>query len=204
MAKIVAVIERPGESSSAAETKPRLCLDLEVIILRLSRSNPTRSSAEVLGRTNLRISCCVRSLAQQFPFTFSWQLTELFSTFSGSRLRVYRIDFRNHLDGKNKTNKMPVFTVRNTIFLPRSSRNRTVQLFPPLTAGAMWTVIIGPRYGDKPTAGIGVYLSDDDLGDWVDIEDKEGESARMIDGRQQLEGLYEDFDLDDDCDLIPL
>lgn len=33
-------------------------------------------------------------------------------------------------------------------------------------------VVIGPRYGQKP---IGVCLSEEDLGSWIDMHGKEGE-----------------------------
>jgi len=63
-------------------------------------------------------------------------------------------------------------------------------------------LLIGPRYGAKPSPPISVYLSKKDLGKWVNVHDKEGEE-RMKPPRRRWTGAFEQFDEDDDCDIIP-
>lgn len=64
------------------------------------------------------------------------------------------------------------------------------------------TLIIGPRYGPKASPPIGVYLSERDLGPWINVHDKEGEE-RMRPPKRRFTGAFEEFDEDDDCDIIP-
>lgn len=63
------------------------------------------------------------------------------------------------------------------------------------------TLIIGPRYGPKASPPIGVYLSERDLGPWINVHDKEGEE-RMRPPKRRFTGAFEEFD-EDDCDIIP-
>jgi hypothetical protein len=45
-------------------------------------------------------------------------------------------------------------------------------------------------------------LKDQDLGGWVPIEEKEGES-HLHTPMKRLEGQFEQFDEEQDCDIIP-
>lgn len=100
-------------------------------------------------------------------------------------------------------NDFTILVPRETIFLPRSSRNRSVQFFPPQLPEGKSTVIIGPRYGAHSSSAIGVYLSEKDLGGWVDVAEKEGEEVRLSGPLQRLEGQFEEFNAEPDCDIIP-
>ena len=70
------------------------------------------------------------------------------------------------------------------------------------TENQVSTLIIGPRYGRNPSPPIGVYLTAKDLGPWINVHDKEGEE-RMRPPKRRFTGAFEEFDVDDDCDIIP-
>jgi len=125
-------------------------------------------------------------------------------------LRVYRIQLPDGEDpaeptDQPKTANAPISsTLTNKIYLPRSSKHRSVQYFPPHVADGNSTVIIGPRYGRFPAPAIGVYLTPEDLGGWVAVssgEEQDGEAVCVP--RQAIRGQLEDFDREQDCDIIP-
>lgn len=190
--------------------KPQLCLNLHVMILKLSSSKPTKIPPKLVATTSLRLGCGMRPHVQELPFAFTWSATDLYLTISYSRLRVYRITLPTSqstvstptTDTDQKPNEFTITVPKECIFLPRSSRNRSVQFFPPDVEDAKSVVIIGPRYGNHPAPPIGVYLKDQDLGGWVPVEDKEGES-QLHTPMKRLEGQFEQFDEENDCDIIP-
>ncbi|KAL4786824.1 hypothetical protein BJX76DRAFT_354825 [Aspergillus varians] len=100
----------------------------------------------------------------------------------------------------------PIFsTPTESIFLPRSARDRAVQFFPsPVNEDGPSLVVVGPRYGTRPQPGMVVYLTDQDLGEWANIEAKEGDGAQQEPAHQRVVGRFEDFDEEEDCDLIPV
>lgn len=184
------------------------------MVLRLSPRNPTKNPPKLLYSTNFRIGPCSKPIVQQLPFTFTWCPTELFVTLSDLRLRVYRVTLptgenpqRGELPSLSKEETIynsVASTLAKRIYLPRSSKNRSVNYFPPYTPGGDSTVVIGPRYGRFPAPPIIVYLSDNDIGGWVPLSNGEGEAgAPMCAPRQALEGQLEDFVAEQDCDIIP-
>lgn len=162
--------------------------------------------------TTLRLGCGMRPHVQVLPFSFTWGATDLYLTISHSRLRVYRVALPTAqstvstptTDTTKSHNKEFAITVpKECIFLPRSARNRSVQFFPRDEEEANSVVIIGPRYGNHPLPSIGVYLKDRDLGGWVPVEDKDGE-GQLHTPMKRLEGqFFEQFDEEQDCDIIP-
>lgn len=93
---------------------------------------------------------------------------------------------------------------KETVFLPHSARGRSVQFFPPAAPGCNAVVIVGPRYGQHPGPSIGLYPTEGQLGGWVPIDyaDSSGEAPTACRLRT-LEGHFEEFDEEEDCDLIP-
>ncbi|KAK4463184.1 hypothetical protein QBC42DRAFT_250727 [Cladorrhinum samala] len=110
---------------------------------------------------------------------------------------------------QGKKEEAVVLTPKETVFLPRSARMRSVQFLPASLLGPdgnKAAVVVGPRYGKQPRPGFCLYLDEEkDLGEWVSPEDKEDdESEASFGGRRTLGSLYERFDMDEDCDIIPL
>jgi hypothetical protein len=134
---------------------------------------------------------------------------------SATRLRVYRVLLpeQQAKSGNSKPsasscsapvkNKFQVLVPKETVFLPRSARNRSVQFIPAKTQDAKAMLIIGPRHGTSPGPPIAVPLSPKDLGPWIPVEEKQGELATQGAGSMKLEGRFEQFDSDYDCDIIP-
>jgi hypothetical protein len=188
---------------------------MHVMVLRLSSSKPTKIPPKMVATTSFRLGCDMKPHVQELPFAFTWSATELYLTVSHARLRIYRITLPSAVpksQGVPSTttsaidapmaNEFKIMAPKECIFLPRSSRNRSVQFFPPDAPGANSVVIIGPRHDKHPTPPICVYLKDQDLGSWVPIEDKEGESMLHM-PQKRLQGQFEEFDEEQDCDLIP-
>ena len=66
------------------------------------------------------------------------------------------------------------------------------------------TVIIGPRYGHNPGPPIGLYVTEGDLGGWMDLEEKGKKDGAVYAPQKTLEGQSEElFDETQDCILIP-
>ncbi|KAI1105315.1 hypothetical protein F4804DRAFT_304514 [Jackrogersella minutella] len=193
-------------------TKRRLCLNLHVLILRLSATSPTKNPPKLLRTTSCLLGCsCARPFIPVLPFAFTWTDADLYLTISESYLRVYHValpDLREqHCDSVDTpTGISSGFTITvpgETILLPRSSHNRSVQFFPATKPGGNATVIIGPRGGYHPSPPIGVYLSERDLGIWVCPEER-NEGGGMYNPQITLEGqLEEPWDDDNDCIIIP-
>lgn len=232
MAIIDAATEKARSAKGAVVSTPteypkaRLCLDLHVLVLQLSPTQPARSPPKLLGTTSCRLGrSCARAFVPTLPFAFTWRQSDLYLTMSDSYLHVYRVILpklevqkpeggEEHrpqqaatadLDQAKKS--APLFRVvvpRLTILLPRSSRNRSVQFFPAGTRRANATVIIGPRYGHSPGPPIGLYLGEADLGGWVDLEEKAENDGAIYASQKTLEGQFEEpFDETQDCILIP-
>jgi hypothetical protein len=174
------------------------------MILKLSKHKPTKILPKLVATTSLRLGCGMRPHVQVLPFAFTWSATDLYLTISHSRLRVYRVTLPTTTTdtGPKPNDEFTIKVPKECIFLPRSARNRLVRFYPPETAGANSVVIIGPRYGNHPAPPVGVYLKEDDLGGWVLVEDKEGE-GQLHTPMKRLEGQFEQFDEEQDCDIIP-
>ncbi|KAJ6256479.1 hypothetical protein Dda_8341 [Drechslerella dactyloides] len=224
VAKIEAVtLDVPDPDSKNRVLKTRLCWILHLLVFQLSAQGPTKFLPKLLGTTSLDIGRCERSLVGCLPFAFTWGADDLYITISSSRLRVYCIDIAkiaaigkrvrdkgksklrcNGVEGMEESGKGLVLTPKEIVFLPRSARNRTVQYIPPAGSGRsdVATVIVGPKHGEHSLPGFALYLSRKDLGDWVDINEKAGEDAKLF-GKQKLKLPYEEFDVQQDCDIIP-
>ncbi|KAL9105986.1 MAG: hypothetical protein Q9187_008627 [Circinaria calcarea] len=86
--------------------------------------------------------------------------------------------------------------------------NRSVHFRPhrPISDGnpqaaAPFALIIGSRHGAKPGPPVGIFFTEEDLGPWVDVADKENE-RKMRPLKRKGKAMFEEFDEDDDCDVI--
>ena len=202
-------------------------LAFHVTTMRLSPIDPARDRPTIISRQCHALGVWTKPFVSTLPYSWTWTPAATYFTMTGPKLRVYRIPLTSPhgvLSGKQAEAKPAklsfctpalITTPSETIFLPRSARERSVHFFPPRepsadeksqsktpASGRNSTLIIGPRYGSKPSPPIGVYLSETDLGPWINIYDKEGEE-RMRPPKRRFTGAFEEFDEDDDCDIIP-
>lgn len=112
-------------------------------------------------------------------------------------------DFDRHSEA---TRQEPAYVSipKNPILLPKSAKDRTVQYFPPSgETRPNSTLIIGSRQGVHSTPPIGVYLSDLDLGGWIDLtEAHRSETETLTKLVQRLGGKFEDLVPGEDLDLV--
>lgn len=220
MAIIDVIAEKPkptigSMANPASASKARLCLNLHVLVLQLSSSQPARNRPKLLASTSCRLGCsCARAFVPTLPFAFTWGASDLYLTLSDSSLRVYRvllpgIDAQSSetgsVDQVNKAEfKFTIKVPKEIILLPRSSRNRSVQFFPARTRDTKATVIIGPRYGQNPAPPIGVYLGEKDLGCWTDLDEMGDREGNVYSSQKTLGAQFEEpWDENKDCILIP-
>lgn len=202
-------------------------LAFHVTTMRLSPTDPARRRPTIISRQCHALGIWTQPFISILPYSWTWTPAATYFTMTGPKLRVYRVPLPSpptSLAEKQATRKSTkpsccspalITTPSETIFLPRSARERSVHFFPPREPSAKKqshgeipdsprnsTLIIGPRYGPKPSPPIGVYLNETDLGPWINIHDKEGEE-RMRPPKRRFTGAFEEFDADDDCDIIP-
>ncbi|KAK8852333.1 vegetative incompatibility protein HET-E-1 [Apiospora arundinis] len=216
---IDAVTSPPQRTSTDGkiQPKPRLCITLHVMILQLSSTAPSHSLPKMVASTSVDLGCSAKTLVSTLPFAFTWTPSYLYVTMSDSTLRVFRValDEWKHVDQSQDPEtpgaaptagirRLQVTVPKETIFLPRSARTCSVQFFPAAGAGGKSKVIIGPRYGRNPGPPIGALLPDVELGGWVLPEKKEGGRRADSMSQKRLEGQLEEFDQEEDCDLILL
>ena len=197
--------------------------------MKISSSNPAKGRPIIVSRQCHALGKWTSPFLSILPYTWTWTRAAVYFTMTGFKLRVYRVPLPSPKDSsamKQTTAETSccspalITTPRETIFLPRSARERSVHFYPSpepssSTLGgsvkdhdsdthskANSTLIIGPRYGPKASPSIGVYLSEKDLGHWINVHDKEGEE-RMRPPKRRFTGPFEEFDEDDDCDIIP-
>ncbi|KAK6362889.1 hypothetical protein TWF730_000342 [Orbilia blumenaviensis] len=197
---------------TAFGVKPRLCLILRVVVMKLFEEKPLRQPKKVMD-VSVNLGCCEKPLIKQLPFTFTWSDEQLYVAVSSSRLRVYRVDLSNNTDtnvppvGQASQSEVPdksylVKTLKEVIFLPRSARNRRVQFRPLDQPEKLSMVIIGPRPHQKDAESIALYLSDLDLGGWVTLKERELAEAELF--SCHFKDMHEDFDAAEDCDIVPM
>ncbi|KAJ5174459.1 uncharacterized protein N7482_000336 [Penicillium canariense] len=200
-----------GQASATKGDKPRMYISCHVLVLQLSATSPSRTPPKLYATTTVHLGCSSwRPFVPTLPFAFTWTPTELYLCISESILRTYRIIFPALSPVRpNATEKEPasqaafnVLVPEESILLPRSARIRSVQFFPPATAGGNATVVIGPRYGKHPAPSIGIYLQEKDLGAWV-AADPAMIGRRLCMPEDRWTGEFEDFDELQDCDIIP-
>jgi hypothetical protein len=211
-----------NQVQGSKQREVRYCLSFHVMILRLSASAPAKHHPRLVNRRSHNLGLWDKPFVSQLPYTWTWLPSAVYFTMSGSELRVYRMLLPRDINclvslqdqamlerctraigASSDRDVGPVMTPKETIFLPRSARDRSVQFLPPSTPSASSLLIIGPRYGVEPKPPIGVYFTKKDLGGWIDVKQKEEERKRLA-PKRRLNGLFEQFDTDKDCDIIPM
>lgn len=204
-------------------------LTFHITTMRLSSTNPAKGRPTIISRQCHALGIWSHPFVSILPYSWTWTPAAVYFTMTGFKLRVYRVPLPSREDSSAERRTTAeasccspalITTPRETIFLPRSARERSVHFFPcpELSSGVLGekikgpdsgvrnkpnsTLIIGPRYGPKASPPIGVYLSERDLGPWINVHDKEGEE-RMRPPKRRFTGAFEEFDEDDDCDIIP-
>lgn len=175
---------------------------LTVVIqtLRISTSKSSINRPVTIAKKIHNLGIWKKIYFPTIPYTWTWTKSAAYFCINGLTLRVYKIPLA--VPGAQFPDNEPITTPLETVFLPHSAQERSVQFFPPSLTAGLSTVIIGPQYGSEPSAAIGVYLKENDLGPWVDVKEKE--DANSLRGlKRRATGKFEEFDTDDDCDIIP-
>ena len=181
--------------------KPQL--SVHIFTFQLSASKPSKSPPKTIFRTSINLGQCISPTLTQVPVSITWAGKEVYVILSYTQLVLYKIIlFPNPEDPSSRN----IFVPEKPIFLPRSAKDRRIRFFPAILRGGDCTkalLLISGCSGETSARPTGVYLSEEeDLGGWTALSD----SLRLIDDlrtKQRLEGKFENFDVEDDCDLMP-
>lgn len=175
-------------------------LTVVITTLRISSSKSSINRPVTIAKKIHNLGIWKKPYFPTIPYTWTWTKSSAYFCINGLTLRVYKIPLAT--PGVAIPENEPITTPSETIFLPYSAQERSVQFFPASLTAGVSTVIIGPQYGPEPSAATGLYLSEKDLGPWVDVKEKE--DANSLKGlKRRATGKFEEFDTDDDCDIIP-
>jgi len=174
-------------------------LSFSVITYKLNEQNPTRIAPERVWQTQVSVSKRFSASVFQLPFTVTWGSAEVYVTFSDPCLRVFRAQLFAP-GGVTGSEAVAVHVPRNRMFLPRSAKERFVHFLPPTDMQMDALVIISSRSRNKQSPPIGVHLKAEDLGGWVPMSENDGTNRKVA---KMREDVMDDFDSEDDCDLIP-
>lgn len=200
VATVEAVRLLDKKKSSPASAPKVYELTFVLTTLQISSENPVDERPTVLSQQLHSIGPWKKPYSSVIPYCWTWTKTEAYFSINGLTLQLYKISLA--MPENVTANRGPITTPSETVFLPHSAQNRSVQYFPPRKPGAASTVIIGPHYGSEQSPPIGIYLQESDLGEWIDVQEKTDVSVlqRL---KRRMTGKFEEFDTDDDCDIIP-
>ena len=194
----------------------QVLLTLQVSTHRLSVRKTVSSPPRLVFRTNIFLDKTESVSVSTLPYTLTWTDENLYFVKRDTKLNVIRIPlFRPAKAGTQSV----VCYVRNDIHLPRTAARRDVHYYPPQKGvrrerEGKGTIIIG-SYSSLPAQGIllpqqaisppiGVYVSEqDDLGEWICKADVTDTKQRHNNAGGRLQGKFEQFDLKEDCDIVP-
>jgi hypothetical protein len=163
---------------------------------RLSLDSTELQAPKTVSRVCVDLGPLPQKKVSQIPFHLNWEHEYIYLTMSSERLRVYRVPLKT----RSNLDKRPVMTLRNEIVLPRSARSRSIYFFPRKETHSNHKVVIGSREGGAALHPVVIYLSDSDLGEWIAVEEAEHFG---IGEKRRVDSMREQFDSDDDCDMIP-
>jgi hypothetical protein len=185
-------------------------VDVVMSTHRLSADRTMSCPPKEVVRTKVQLGQWRRQRLASHPFSITWATDYAYLVVSGEKLCVYRMPLRK-LKTRNggsggcgvdpDPQELPA-TPANEVVLPRSARSRRVQFFPGRRPASDGIVVVGPRDGDQPAGAFVIYLPAGSLGDWKPV-DEASEMDISDESRRGREPLFEDFDAEDDCDLIP-
>lgn len=210
-------VRNAEKSADSYGKKPaQVLLTLQVSTHRLSVRKTVSSPPRLVFRTNIFLDKTESVSVSTLPYTLTWTDENLYFVKRDTKLNVIRIPlFRPAKAGTQSV----VCYVRNDIHLPRTAARRDVHYYPPQKGvrrerEGMGTIIIG-SYSSLPAQGIllpqqaisppiGVYVSEQhDLGEWICKADVTDTKQRHNNAGGRLQGKFEQFDLKEDCDIVP-
>ena len=217
---LAALEARKDEAPIEGGPEPPLQLTLQVSTHRLSSTKTARSPPRLIFRTHITLGSTNSLSISHLPFTLTWTARELYLTKSSRVLDVIRIPlFRA---APSETEASHAYVCCQRVFLPQSAEIRNVHYFPPNKDAKgdkadQATVIVGSRISVPNRGGIvlkkskessppvGFYIQEkDQLGGWQKMGGPRVEEMQKINvmgGR--LQGKFETFDRNEDCDIIP-
>ncbi|OSS43254.1 hypothetical protein B5807_12091 [Epicoccum nigrum] len=191
-----------------------ILLSLQVMTLDLQdllRKGASRLPQLLPSQQVLALGKWPLTAVSRLPYTMIWTDMHLYVTLSARVLKVFKIARHVHVEkgmsdaASSCLHRTGGFqTLEKMVILPASARTRSVHFWPPRDYGdkkAHAKLVLGSLSGTSPEPPIVVYLKQEDIGDWVDVEDPtvcSKEEAPRIRVDPNLEG----FDEEDDCDLI--
>ncbi|KAF3097082.1 hypothetical protein TWF103_009611 [Orbilia oligospora] len=221
--RIVQQSKNADTDEGVLDEAKQLSLNLHVVMIEVSPPKPIAVPPKPVCITSVNLGFCERYLIKTSPFTFTWSDDKLYVSVSSSRLRVYQVGILRSPNINTPTstaeigggepqdpdcgtqyNLGTVKTLKEIIFLPRSARNRKVQYLPPKKAGDPSTVIIGPQPNGSQPASIVLSLTEEDIGGWLSLKEKDLAGEVLLNPRLQRKGMYEEFDVTEDCDFVPI
>ena len=210
-------VQNADKSEDSDGKKPtQVLLTLQVSTHRLSTRKTASSPPHLIFRTNVFLGKTVSVYVSAFPYTLTWMDQILYFVKRDTKLNVIRIPlFRPTKAGSQTIVCYP----RNDNHLPRTATMRDVHYHPPREGvkqgmEGLGTIIIG-SYSSRPAQGmlvprhavsppIGVYVSEQhDLGGWICKADVADAKQRHNTTGGRLQGKFEHFDLNEDCDIVP-
>lgn len=204
---------------SDGKSPAHVLLTLQVSTHRLSTRKTVSSPPHLIFRTTVFLGKTATVSVSALPYTLTWTDQILYFVKRDTKLNVTRIPlFRPSKTGDQTVVCYPC----DDIHLPRTATMRDVHYHPPREGAknnmeGLGTIIIGsyssrpaqwmlvPRHAVSPP--ICVYVSEQrDLGGWIrkaDVADTE-QKHKATGGR--LQGKFEHFDRQEDCDcrIFPL
>jgi hypothetical protein len=207
--------QRDTEGDNAAEYP--LFVSLQVSTHRLSVRKTTRCPPRLVYKTTIDLGGCDSLNVSRLPYSLHWTENELFLTTRGQTLDVIRVPLFHAPEETKKS----VCYIQSHVFLPRTVESRTVHFVPPLDGSGgkkkskQAMVIIGshssipshgllvPRYQVCPPMGVLLH-EEKDLGGWKCKPVSEGGATqRLNNAGGRLQGKFETFDRNEDCDIVP-
>lgn len=184
---------RAPSKGSAVELMLQLSADV------LSPALTSTKRPKRLANTMLTLGSRRNSIVRKIPFTFTWTKEALYICMSDDKLRVLRVML---LNGSQSQFGEPT-TPEKEIVLPRSARERAVHFLPAQSPKKMSIVVIGSRDRGTPSCSTAVYLQPSDLGQWIPAPQEGLEEVTKSSSNWRAEARFEEFDADEDCDLVP-
>ncbi|KAI8955664.1 hypothetical protein F4801DRAFT_528531 [Xylaria longipes] len=199
-------VARVTSRRQAADTAPTK-LFIQVITVALCRKDVCSGRPKTLARrSGIELGKWRTTTLYQLPFAITWTNSDLYVSLSREFLRVFKIS--HHLKEEKRGNSdscrpvtmdSDIYTLSKGIALPRSARFRSVNFFPATDRGAA-RIVLGSAYGGRPQPPAVLYLKAENVGYWIKAEDAVLTFSEIPTTRN--DPLLEDFDADDDCDLI--
>ncbi|KAI0535346.1 hypothetical protein GGR58DRAFT_479503 [Xylaria digitata] len=196
----IARVTSRREAADMAPTK----LFIQVITVALCRKDVCSGRPRTLAyRSGIELGKWRTTTVCQLPFAITWTNTDLYVSLSREFLRVFK--FSHHMKEKRGNSEScnpvavdsAVYTLSKGVALPRSARFRSVNFLPTTDRGAA-KIVLGSVYGSQPQPPAVIYLKAENMGSWIKAED----AVLTEIPTTRNDPLLEDFDADDDCDLI--